>query len=293
MLRAGPFSDERIIRLVNRRFVPFFFDLSDRGAAADKDARVFVTAERKELAGSQVPTPPVLLMTASGQVLGEVSNYATEDDMLKALLAVLEKHPEFARPSPHERLLLGSVAAHGLLLMDLQKYDEAAKVLARANSEAAHFVAGRLARLRRNWVRMKKHLAQVKHPGFADDVVMESAYEYWHEGRWEDLMKHLKDFPEDSDRYTEARYYLGLGLYQAGRVDDALALWKSMIETCSQDRWIYRADWAYTNVKEGRRGGRRVFTTRGPKTSLLDRHGYMGRRNPDLAPRRKPVTTGD
>ncbi len=51
---------------------------------------------------------------------------------------------------------------------------------------------------------------------------------------------------------------------------------------CAQDAWIYRADWAYTNVKEGKRKGRRVFSTRGPKTSLLNRHGYVGRRNPDL-----------
>ena len=227
-------------------------------------------------------------MAPNGVVLGEVSNYATEDQMLKAMLAVLEKHPEFARPSPHEYLMRGSITARALLHMDLQEYDEAAKVLANAQSEAAHFLAGRLARLRKNWALMKKHLAHVKHPGFADDVAMESAYQFWHEGRWEDLRRSLKDFPKDSNRYTEARYHFGLGLYKAGRTDEALAIWKATVEKCSQDPWIYRADWAYTNVKEGKRGGRRVFTTRGPKTSLLKRHGYMGRRNPDLEPR----TTG-
>ena len=42
MLRAGPFSDERVTGLANRRFVPFFFDLSVRGAAGDPDARRFL-----------------------------------------------------------------------------------------------------------------------------------------------------------------------------------------------------------------------------------------------------------
>ena len=44
MLRAGPFSDERVIAFVNRRFVPFYFDLSNRGAAGDAAAREFVVA---------------------------------------------------------------------------------------------------------------------------------------------------------------------------------------------------------------------------------------------------------
>lgn len=68
MLRAGPFSDERIVRLANRRFVPFYFDLSNRGVAGDPAARKFVVKERKRLGGRSVPTPPVLFMSPDGEV---------------------------------------------------------------------------------------------------------------------------------------------------------------------------------------------------------------------------------
>ena len=56
-------------------------------------------------------------------------------------------------------------------------------------------------------------------------------------------------------------------------------MWKETIQGCSQDPWIYRADWAYTEVKDG---NRKAFSAQGPKTSVLDRIGYMGRQNPDL-----------
>ncbi len=82
MLRAGPLSDERIVRLANRRFVSLYFDLSNRGAAGDPDARKFVVAARKELASRAVPTPPLLFISPSGEVLGQVSNYATEEQVL-------------------------------------------------------------------------------------------------------------------------------------------------------------------------------------------------------------------
>ena len=67
----------------------------------------------------------------------------------------------------------------------------------------------------------------------------------------------------------------------------AIEIWKSTIEACAQDPWIYRADWAYSNVKAGKKK-QRTFSTRGPKTSLLKRHGYMGNRNTDIAASPKP-----
>ena len=84
MLRAGPLSSEDVVRLANRRFVPFYFDLAIEGAAGDADARKFVVAARKDLGGGGVPTPPVLFMNAKGEVLGEVGNYATEAQVLDA-----------------------------------------------------------------------------------------------------------------------------------------------------------------------------------------------------------------
>ena len=74
MLRAGPFSDERVVRLINRRFIPFYFDLSDRGFAGDPAARKFVVAARREMGGASVSTPQVLFMTPTGKVVGSMGD---------------------------------------------------------------------------------------------------------------------------------------------------------------------------------------------------------------------------
>ena len=62
--------------------------------------------------------------------------------------------------------------------------------------------------------------------------------------------------------------------------EEALKTWESTIKACAQDAWIYRADWAYTGLKQGKkRGG---FSSGGKRSSCLNRIGYMGRKNPDL-----------
>jgi len=136
VLRAGPFSDERIIRLANRRFIPFYFDLSNRGVAGDPDARKFVVAKRKELGGRAVPTPPVLFMSPDGEVLGEVSNYASSNKVLKAMLKVLEENPRFNKPSEAEKNAESAVAK-ARIRIDLQDYKGAKKLLEKEESDPA------------------------------------------------------------------------------------------------------------------------------------------------------------
>ena len=84
MLRAGPFSDERVIGLLNRRFVPFYFDLSNHGYAGDPDARKWVVKRRPDMGGMSVNTPPILIMTPEGKVAGKFSNYANSKVVLLA-----------------------------------------------------------------------------------------------------------------------------------------------------------------------------------------------------------------
>lgn len=121
----------------------------------------------------------------------------------------------------------------------------------------------------------------IKDETLATDVNVERAYRAWFAKDYAALGTALKDVPKESSRYTEARYFLGLARYHLDKPEEALEIWKAAITACAQDPWIYRADWAYTNVKQGK--GPRMFTTTGPKTSLLKRHGYMVNKNPDLA----------
>ena len=98
-------------------------------------------------------------------------------------------------------------------------------------------------------------------------------------GELDKLQETLAGFPLSSNRYTEARYHEGLARFHRGEKEKALDIWKSTISEAPQDRWVYRMDWAYSNVKDG---SRKSFSSGGKRTSILGRIGYMGRRNPDL-----------
>ena len=112
---------------------------------------------------------------------------------------------------------------------------------------------------------------------------MESAHALWANGEFKKLRQALMGFPKGSNRYTEARYHEGLALYHLKKKSEAQAIWAATIRACPQDRWVYRADWAYCQSKQ--KGSRMAFSSASARTSLLNRIGYMGRRNPDLAAR--------
>ena len=267
------------MRLANRRFIPFYFDLSDRGVAGDPLARKFVVAARKQLGGRSVPTPPLLLMNTDGKVLGEVSNYASADAVLAAMQKVLKDHPQYNMPSKAEKNQKSPIE-RAEVMIDLQQYADARGLLEKhADTDDAQYLLGRLARWRKEWKTMDDHFGKVKDERLADDIRMERAYRHWEEGKADKLAEHLKSFPDKSNRFSEARYYEGLAAYHAGNEKQALEIWQSTITGCGQDPWVYRADWAFSGIKDGSRRG---FSTSGKRSSLLNRIGYMGRGNPDL-----------
>ncbi len=267
-----------MINLANRRFVAFYFDLSPRGYAGDAEARSFVVAARKELGGASVPTPPLLFMTGEGKVVGEVSNYASPDAVLAKMLSVLKEHPQYDQPTEAEEAIEDPLQ-RAKLLFELCRYDEAAALLAEHDSDEARYLLCHLARMRSDFDAMEQYASKIDDPVFADDVRMERAYRRWFAGEFQALAAHLTEFPAESPRYTEARYFEGLAHYHQGDTSAADEIWKQTITSCSQDPWIYRADWAYTATRQ--RGGR--FSSGGPTASLLNRIGYMGAGgNPDL-----------
>ena len=272
------------MRLANRRFIAFYFDLSNRGAAGDPLARTFVVAAKQKLGGRGVPTPPLLFMNTNGKVLGEVSNYASADVVLAVMQKVLKNHPEFNIPTEAEKNEASPIE-RAQVMIDLQQYGDARRLLEQhADTDDAQYLLGRLARWRKDWDAMEKHFGKVDDEKLADDLRMERAYRHWEDGGMDKLAEHLKDFPEKSNRFSEARYYEGLAAYHRGGEKKAMEIWKSTITNCGQDPWVYRADWAYSKIKDG---PRRSFSTRGERSSLLNRIGYMGRGNPDLKPRLK------
>jgi tetratricopeptide (TPR) repeat protein len=283
VLRAGPFSDERVIRLVNRRFVPLYFDLNDAAPAADSAANRFVTEAEPDLLGSSVDTPPLLVMTPDGDVLGKISNYASEREVLEGLLDVLEKQPRWNAATKEELAVArgGDPLARADLLIDLGRTAKARELLAKTPGAAAALRLAHLENLLRRDEAVAPALARVDDAELADDVRVERAWLKLRGGDPAEAKKLAEQVARSSPRSSEARYLAGVAEFRAGRRAPALATWKSMITGCSQDRWVYRADWAYTQTLDG---DRRSFSTSDAKSSLLGRIGYMGRRNPDLDP---------
>lgn len=267
-----------MIDLINRRFVPVCFDLLNEGAIGDPDARQFIIDARPELGNENgVSPPPVFLMTPGGDILGEIDNWASPDEFLDEMIRVLEMNPRYNRRSSDEMNLRPLDEAR--LLMDLADDEGAREILCKEEGGQARYLLGYLARLQGNWEEMESHLCKVDCADLADDVAMERSHRDWKSRNYEGILQHLHGIPTGSNRYTEARYYAGLAHYHLDRREESLRAWKEVITTSPQDPWIYRADWAYTNVAEGLRSS---FSPWDKRVSLLGRIGYMGNRNPDL-----------
>ncbi|MGK0300551.1 MAG: hypothetical protein ACI89X_001423 [Planctomycetota bacterium] len=273
--------------MLNARFVPVYFDLGRGSPAADKDARNFVVKARKEFGGRSVSTPPVLIMTTDGEVVAEISNYATEAEMLRGLRKVLKEHPQYAGEAAAEAKWsrLKQARVQDFLGNDGQVMDLLGGVDGRAKCtpEETLFLAqvARRGGSREHAVELLDSLPVV----LANEVAMEKALLSWTKGDFAAMVKPLTDYPKVGARAAEAAYYAGLAQFHLGEAKRARATWKQLVKAHGDNRWSYRADWAYTQTtNKGKAKQRRAFTTVGNK-SLLGRHGYMGRQNPDLAER--------
>jgi tetratricopeptide (TPR) repeat protein len=279
-----------VIRLINRRFVPLYFDLQPGAPMADAKARKFVTDALEELAGPGVDTPPLLVMTPDGEVLKQIDNYASEDDCFHGLqdALALDARWQGGTKSEVDVALHGDALARAELWIDLGRFERARALLAATPGPEAALRLAHLARLQGDFAAIEPALAKVDEPRFAADVHLERAWLRLHEGRFDEARAAAALVATESPRHSEARYLAGVVEFRDGQRDAALAIWKSLVTSCSQDRWIYRADWAYTQTLDGER---RTFTTNDPKRSLLGRIGYMQRHNPDLEAPPKPVAT--
>ena len=61
------------------------------------------------------------------RVVGEVSNYASADRVLKEMLDVLKDYPEYDKPAAAEKEIVDP-AKKAWLLFDLMRYDDAARL---------------------------------------------------------------------------------------------------------------------------------------------------------------------
>src|SRR5262245_453483 len=162
-MRAGCFAELRVIHLLNRRFVPFYFNTGGPGLGKDQAAAAFVKGKVKN------KWAHFTAFTAKGEALDESEIYADKDGIFDFLMHLLRKHPEFDHMTDAEKKTLASVKenpkdnaaqlAAGLMLEELGRYDEAAPYYQRMlDGDAAgharadaHRGLARMARYGKKW----------------------------------------------------------------------------------------------------------------------------------------------
>jgi hypothetical protein len=163
---------------------------------------------------------------------------------------VLDKYPQYdVRTSSESKTK--SVLEEASLRFDLLDDDGAYQLLANQTSPSSMYLRGHIARLRQDWKAMDLAFNGIRDPKLLDDIRVERAYESWYKKDFQSFRASLQGIEKSSNRFSEARYYVGVAEYLLGHKANSTAIWKSLIKECTQDPWIYRADWAYTNVIEG------------------------------------------
>lgn len=228
-MRAGAFSDERVIALLNRRFVPYYFNRSGMGEGGNAAASRFATGRTKN------PYAYFAAFAPDGTYLGESELYATKDDVLAWLVKLLRDHPEFDARTPGEERAEGLAAAR--VLEETGRFAEARE---RYAAIGAPLDEARLARYAADWDAHEKALARID---ALDQVAAERGLRLAAERKWADaralLEKAVRAHPE-SARRAEMRFALGVACWFTDDRDWAKFHWMWVVENLPDDRLCMR-----------------------------------------------------
>lgn len=263
--------------LANQRFVPIYFDLGVRGPAYDEQAKAFVVELDARLGGASVPTPDVIVASADGDELGTVSNYAAEEQVLAMLREVLAEAQLAGETGAETRW---DTPRRAWLRYCLGDVEQARKLLAGPKDAGAALMLARIERWEGKLEAARGALESVALMNSGDHAAELGRIELA-AGNLEASLAAFEAVPHDHHARSEVDYRRGVVLYRLGHAQAAKAVWFALVERFGEDRWSYRADWALAGANEPRGKRKTMFSTGGEKTAL-GRHGYMGRRNPDL-----------
>jgi len=259
---------------VNARFVPLYFDLGRGSPAGDAAAKKVIAAIDPRLAGQRVPTPDVFILDPDGKLIDRTSNYASEAKYLALLRKVVGASKALSAETEAEAKR--SIAERSWLRYCIGDTEAAMKLVA---AEKDSLARARILRWERKFEDARKALG--KHvDSFAERGVLEVFA-----AKYAEASALLTKVGAKDPRHAEAQYFLGVARFQQGKTKDAQGVWNGVIKTYGENAWSYRSDWALQNSKAKPGGGPVRFTTTGKKSgrnSGLGRHGYMGRKNPDL-----------
>jgi tetratricopeptide (TPR) repeat protein len=255
-----------VIRLLNRRFVNFFYN-TDAGPpqpnykGKDRDAKAFLankTPNKYAYYGA---------FTAQGEAIGVTDVYASKDTVFDFLVELLKLNPEFDKFTTAEQAVLqkadaelGNATAQleaGRLMEELGRYDASRGYLAKvvqpgvaASLQAdAYRLLLSMARYQQRWdelerlcVEVEKN-AQAKKLGLAADLAAERGYhlkarkDY---AAWRELMeKTIKLYPT-SKRTSELHFHAGVASFFLQDKPRAYYHWCWVVENLPDDHLARR-----------------------------------------------------
>ena len=266
-MRAGSFAETRVIDLVNRRFVAFYFNRSGRGAGGDEAALKFIADRTRN------PYASFAAFAPTGELLAETALYADKDETFEFLLDLLRRHPEYAAATPEECATLAAVDSNqassaeclaaarvweelGAWKSSDRCYERVAQLAPKSESCMRALIGrARVARYRGDWESASQwcDLAAVAAWGGGLDAGAELAVERGHasiamarydEARCE-LETAIQRFPT-SPRLGELHYYAGIACYFAGATEWAKYHWCWVCENIPEDRLFQRCRFTAT-----------------------------------------------
>lgn len=257
-MRGGPFAETRVIELLNRRFVPFFFNTGGPGDGHDDGARAFVA--------TKVPNPWAYFaaFAPDGRILGMTGIYDGTDEVYAFLRALLRRHPEFDRPIAAEAAALAAAAeptdaavalAAAQICEQLARPIEASRGYQRALTSGD---AGTRASAHRGLLRVLRgdgdwpaHAAALAAAAASDDAALlatdlaiERGMRALAQRRFATARTILEPAiagAADSPRLAELHYEAGRACWFAGDRDAAKAHWCWILEQRPDDRLAQRA----------------------------------------------------
>ncbi len=278
--RAGVLVDSRVVNLINRRFVPYYFDMDSLGSEYSKEA-VFVAQNacpelRFEAA---LPTPPVLFLTPEGKLLHQLGNHATADEYLAAMTAVLKENPEYGLLTEQEAAVQDPMEK-AWIHYELRQFDEAlASIKSDQSSSEAYYLRGVIARERGDWTETRRSFRMVTDVARKRDIMIEEAHRYWAMRNFRSMLTVLDGLTAEHPRYMEGMYLLGLAHYHLEETTRAFEVWERAIKHDPQHSWALRLDWTCGLARLGRE--QMVLPHERPP-SLLGRNYLTPNGNPDL-----------
>ncbi len=257
-MRGGPFAETRVIELLNRRFVPYFFNTGGPGEGHDDAARSFVAGKVPNRWAYFAAFAP------DGHILGATGIYDGTDEVFAFLRALLRRHPEFDHPTDAERLALArssqevaaaDALAAGRIGEELAKFAAARQAYERALTvgDAAERATARRGLLRvargdGDWPAHAAAIAAAASSGeavaLAVDLAIERGLHALAQRRFATARVTLESAiaaAQPSPRLAELHYEAGRACWFLGDRDQAKAHWCWILELRPDDRLAQRA----------------------------------------------------